>query len=67
MPYAVAPEGRAWAVPAEHLRSAKESIRARLYTEEQRALRDRALAKLSAIFEGWREGEPIPEGRVSRS
>jgi len=58
MPYAIAAEGRAWAIPADRLRPAKEAIRARLYGSGQRAVRDRALAALSALFASWRADAP---------
>lgn len=56
MPFAIKPEGRAWAVPRHGLRAAKEAIRARLYTDAERALRDRTLAELATIFAAWRAG-----------
>ena len=55
MPYAIVTDGRAWAAPQQSLRAAKEAIRARLYTSDQRAIRDRALAALSTLFGTWRD------------
>lgn len=56
MPFAIELAGRAWAVPRDHLRPAKEAIRRRLYAPEQRLCRDRALHRLSDLFEEWRRG-----------
>lgn len=54
MPFAVEWAGGAWAVPRKRLRAAKEAIRRRLYTPEERRARDRALHRMSALFEEWR-------------
>lgn len=41
-------------MPRERLRAAKEAIRRRLYRLEVRLARDRALLRMSEIFEEWR-------------
>lgn len=54
MPFAIGRAVRAWAVPRDGFRTAKEAIRARLYRPEERRIRDRCLGRLSEIFASWR-------------
>lgn len=56
VPLAVGDAGPGWAVPATGLRAAKEALRARLYGEGEREVRDRVLAALSRRFAAWRDG-----------
>ena len=54
MRIAVGEGGPCWAVPREGLRAAKEALRARIYHEGEREVRDRILAALVRQFDAWR-------------
>lgn len=56
MMLAVGEPGPGWSVSLEGLREAKEALRSRLYGPGERELRDRTLATLAKLFEGWRAG-----------
>lgn len=51
---AVGEGGPCWSVPRDGLREAKEALRARLYRQDEREIRDRVLAAMVRRFEGWR-------------
>ena len=48
----------AWAPDPTRLREEKEALRSRLYTGDDRRVRDRVLAAMSALFAAWR-AEPL--------
>ncbi|HVP05714.1 MAG TPA: hypothetical protein VMT90_08570 [Dehalococcoidia bacterium] len=51
---AVGEGGPCWSVPREGLRQAKEALRARLYRDNEREVRDRTLAAIARRFNEWR-------------
>ncbi|MGH8629361.1 MAG: hypothetical protein ACREU7_01165, partial [Burkholderiales bacterium] len=54
MAVAVGETGAGWSVRREHLREAKEALRARLYGPGEREIRDEILALLAERFARWR-------------
>lgn len=51
---AVGEGGPCWSVPREGIRTAKETLRTRIYRAGEREVRDRTLAAMAARFEEWR-------------